>query len=150
MKITEILLEDHFPVEDIPSDVLSLSLRAQISSMIISRQSLTAFSKPYLDVLLPEKNNAASDISISNIEFVRMNQDGSIHIIITATRLIRMIINLDEIRSLSSGRPKNEVIRILEQQYNQNAPDVITIHPGWIQDLPRIPLRIKVEVEELE
>ena len=59
-----------------------------------------------------------------------------------------MTINLDEIKALSSGRPINEVIQVLEQQYHQNAPDVITIHPGWIQDIPMIPFRISIKVEE--
>ena len=77
-----------------------------------------------------------------------MNPDGSINIILAASRLIKMAINLDEIKALSSGRLKKEVIQVMEQQYHQNSPDVISIHPGWIQDLPRIPLRVNVKVED--
>ena len=148
LNITEILFEDYFPAEDTPNDVLSLTLRAKVTSIIIPKEKFVEFSKPYLDVLLPENYSSSSDISITNIKIVNAKPDGSINVNFTASRLIKMMISLDEIKAISSGRSKNEVIQVLEQQYQQNAPDVITIHPGWIQDLPRIPLRIIVKVEE--
>jgi hypothetical protein len=148
LNISEILIEDYFPAGDTPTNDLSLSIRAKVTSIIILKKNLTAYSKPYFDILLPEKYYASSDISIDNIEVEKINPDGSINAILTASRIIKMIINMDEIKALSSGRPKNEVIQVLEQQYHQNASGVITIHPGWIQDLPRIPFRINVKVEE--
>jgi hypothetical protein len=148
LNISEILIEDYFPAGDTPTDDLSLSIRAKVTSIIIPKKNLAANSKPYLDILLPEKYYASSDISIDNIEVKKVNPDGSINAILKASRIIKMVINMDEIKALSSGRPKNEVIQVLEQQYHQNASGVITIHPGWIQDLPRIPLRINVKVEE--
>jgi hypothetical protein len=148
LKITEILLEDYFPAGDTPTDVLSLTLRAKVMSIIIPKEKFAANAKPYLDVLLPNNYYPSSDISINNIKVEKVNPDGSINIILAASRLIKMAINLDEIKALSSGRLKKEVIQVMEQQYHQNSPDVISIHPGWIQDLPRIPLRVNVKVED--
>jgi hypothetical protein len=148
LKITEILLEDYFPAGDTPTVVLSLSLRAKVMSIIIPMKKFAEYSKPYLDALLPENYFASSDITITNINVEEVNSGGSINVSLTASRIIKMTINLDEIKALSSGRPKNEVIQVLEQRYHQNAPDVITIHPGWIQDIPRIPFRINIKVEE--
>lgn len=148
LKITEILLEDYFPAGDTPTDVLSLTLRAKVTSIVIPNEMFAANAKPYLDVLLPNKYYPSRDISINNIKIEKVNPDGSINIILAASRLIKMAINVDEIKALSSGRLKKEVIQVMEQQYHQYSPDVITIHPGWIQDLPRIPLRINVKVED--
>jgi hypothetical protein len=148
LKISKILLEDYFPAEDTPTDVLSLSLRANVISIIIPKVKFAENSKPYFDATLPDKYFASSEITINNIKVEEVNPDGSINVIISASRIIKMTINLDEIKALSSGRPKKEVIQVLEQQYHQTAPDVITVHPGWIPDLPRIPFRISIKVEE--
>ncbi len=148
LKISKILLEDYFPPGDTPTDVLSLSVRAKVMSIIIPMEKFAEYSKPYLDALLPEKFFASSEITLTNINVEKVSPDGSINVSLTASRIIKMTINLDEIIALSSGRPKNEVIQVLDQQYHQNAPDVITIHPGWIQDIPRIPFRISIKVEE--
>jgi hypothetical protein len=148
LKIAEILSEDYFPAGDTPADDLSLSIKAKVTSIIIPKQNLAATAKSYLDVLLPENYYASSEISIDNIEVEKVHPDGSINVILSASRIIKMVINLDEIKTFSSGKPKNEVIQVLEKQYHQNAPDVITIHPGWIQNLPRIPIRISIKVEE--
>jgi hypothetical protein len=148
LKITTILLEDYFPVGDTPTEVLSLSLSAKVMSIIIPMEKFAEYSKPYLDALLPENYFTSSEITIDNINVEEVNTDGSINVSLTASRIIKMTINLDKIEALSSGRPKNEVIQVLEQQYHQNAPDVITIHPGWIQGIPRIPFRIRIKVEE--
>jgi hypothetical protein len=147
LKITTILLEDYFPAGDTPTEVLSLSLRAKVMSIIIPMEKFAEYSKPYLDALLPENYFASSEITITKINVEEVNPDGSINVSLTASRIIKMTINLDEIKALSSGRPINEVIQVLEQQYHQNAPDVITIHPGWIQDIPMIPFRISIKVE---
>ena len=68
LKITTILLEDYFPAGDTPTDVLSLSLRAKVMSIIIPMEKFVEYSKPYLDALLPENYFASSEITITKIK----------------------------------------------------------------------------------
>jgi hypothetical protein len=148
LKITEILNKDFFPAENTPADELSLSLKAKVSSIIISRNKLVEKSGSYLDAFLPNKYFAVGDAAINNIEVDKVNQDGSIDTTMTVSRSIKMMINVDEIKAFSSGKHKKEVTQVLQQLYHQNASETIIIHPGWMQDLPRIPFRITITVEE--
>lgn len=142
--ITEVISDEYFPVAITSTSNLSLTLKTNVTIFAVSKEQIAAFSKPYLDALLPGNYSGKGEIEIDNFQVEKINSDGSIRAAVDLKRTIKRIINPDEVTELIYGKSIVEAKQGLTRQYQLETPALISERPGWLKILPFLPFRIRV------
>ena len=123
LEISELISEEYFPTTFSSTGDLSLTMKAKVTLFTVSKEQITAFSKPYLDALLPGEYSGDAEIEITDFQVEQVNSDGSVKTLITVKRITKRVIDPLEVTKLISGKPVTEATeQTLPSVSTSNAP----------------------------
>lgn len=132
------------------ADTLTLDMRAVVEAVAVNQRLgqqvvLAQLSRqiPRGRQLIPE--SVSYDVGAVTQAF----QDGTVQFSITGSGLVAAQIDTARVQQQLAGRPREEALAYLQTQLDLDParPPTIELIPGWLDQLPVLPVRITVRVE---
>ena len=139
--------ESYLPEENVPSDIVEVTLRVEFRILVIPFRELEALARAVLDAGL-ESDFVPADAEVE-IEFLTQPEpaaDGSASWEMAVARAIRSVPDPDPLIFEILGKSPEEAAGLLAAAFDLGAAPEITISPAWWPRLPLLPVQILVTI----
>lgn len=141
----EILQESSHPAVGEPGNQLELSLRLRVQAQAITHAALLGLVSPIMDLSVsPGYSSLPGTLTITPVENQSLRPDGTIHLLVNASRLLQADISPGQL----SGMLRGLSVAQAQEQLSAQAPLAdqasINLVPAWWPRLPFIPMRIEI------
>jgi len=143
----KVLEEERFPAEGQPSESLKLHMKVEYQGWVVMGEDLRAVAKNMLDANLPQGMVGVEDTILLIFGDTYTPEENGLRWSLTAKRQIEPILEKEQVIEQVLGKPRQQVLAILLQQFLLRAEPTILISPGWWPWLPVIESQIRVEVQ---
>jgi hypothetical protein len=147
MELTEILVEEFSPSENIASDLLTLTVQAEFSARYLFAEDVQTLTSSYLNASLPEGFVTIDEMKFDLLDAPFTDSDGvtgfQLQVSQNTVKQVDVLQVFNLIRGLSLQNAKTE----LQNFFTLREEPQISITPSWWNWLPLIPFNISVEVE---
>jgi len=143
----KVLEDERFPAEGQPSESLRLRLKVEYQGWVVMGEDLRAVANNMLDANLPQGMVGVEDTILLIFGDTYTPEENGLRWSLTAKRQIEPILEKEQVIEQVLGKPRQQVLAILLQQFLLRAEPTILISPGWWPWLPVIESQIRVEVQ---
>jgi hypothetical protein len=146
--ISQVIAQDYDPVDQLPSDHISLNLRLEYEALYASESDLENLAVYALDASLPDMFLPQPDtLKINIISLPATDQQGILHWTVQAQRQIKSIILPSQAINQSLGLSPEVALQKITASLPLRGEPLIEISPPWWPRLPVLPFRFKVTTE---
>jgi hypothetical protein len=143
------LEESYLPTENVPAEVLALTLRMEFEMLAITRADLEALADTVLDADLPAGfEPLAGTRQINLLTDPAIDQDGTGSWDMQVSREVQAVITRNQAIALGLGLSPSQAALNISGNLALNADPEIALSPGWWPRLPLLPFRIEVLLAE--
>ena len=145
LKIQEIIEETNSPAVGEPGRQLSISLRLQFQSQVISAEVLRSMVTTILDAnTISGYVPVPSTLVLTRLTEPRLSEDGNAHWTLQLERIVQNDIPANQVIDLVMGLSVPQAIELLQNSLPLEEQAQITLTPHWWPRLPYLPMRIQV------
>lgn len=148
LTLVQIEAEDALPEVGSAGDVLSLSLRAEFSALVVADQNLRDLATVALDAGLPEGQRAVeSTLEIEQTSQPEQYSNGRVRWTVTATRTTVANLQREDLLKLVLGKRPQVAAEALAALAELSGLPQIKLSPSWWFWMPSLGFRIQFEVQ---
>ena len=132
------------------ADTLSLDMRAVVEAVAVNQRLGQQVVLAQLSRQIPRGRQLIPESVVYEVGAVtQVFQDGAVQFDITGSGLVAAQIDAARVQEQLAGRPHKEALAYLHTQFDLDParPATIDLIPGWLGQLPLLPVRITVRVE---
>jgi len=145
LKIKEIIEETNSPAVGEPGIRLSLSLRLQFQSQVVSAEVLRSMVTTILDAnIISGYVSVPNTLALTRLTEPSLSEDGNAHWTLQVERFVQNDIPANEVIDLVKGLSVPQAIELLQNSLPLEEQAQITLTPHWWPRLPYLPMRIQV------
>ncbi len=146
--ISQVLVEDYDPEDNLPSEQISLNLRIEFEALSASRQDLVQLAEYALDASLPEMYvSQPKTLQITSLTQPRSDEQGSTRWQIRAQRYMQPNLPASQAINQVLGLPLESASQTLTNALPIRGEPVILVSPAWWPRLPVLPFRFEVSTQ---
>lgn len=143
--ISQVLIQDYEPEDDLPSEQVSLNLRIEYEAMSASKNDLERLAEYALDTSLPEMYiSQPGTLQITSLTQPQVDAQGGAHWKIRAMRQIQSKILPSQAINHSLGLTPEQASQNIKKSLPIRGEPEIIVSPAWWPRLPVLPFRFDV------
>ncbi len=149
LKLSKIIYEKKIPELNVPGESFQYQLSCEFSVWMIEQQDLDDILNKIMNANLPVGYTRIPDSMSTEITTQPVfDINGNMRWKISATELLKPIVETDLIKNQIAGKSINAAISILSKSEYLKKQSDISINPNFLKRLPFIPFRIQVNLHE--
>jgi hypothetical protein len=146
--ISQVIAQDYDPLDNLPSDQVSLNLRIEYEALFASQDDLTLLAGYALDASLPDMFLAQPDsLEIQFLNQPEIDGQGIARFAVQAQRQIKSRILAYQAINQSLGLSPENAAQKLSTTLPIRGQPVINLSPAWWPRMPVLPFRFDVITE---
>jgi hypothetical protein len=147
IELTEILVEEFSPSENIASDTLTLTIQADFSARYLLADDIQTLTSSYLSASIPEDFVTIDEINFDLIDTPFTDSDDVTRFQLQASRNTVKQVDVLQVFNLIRGHDLQNAKTELQKFFILREEPQISITPAWWKWMPLIPFNILVNVE---